>query len=132
VITKGSIRVEDHLTAGRGPGEGAVVIFAGAVRADEKDGKRVTHIHYDCYEEMARGKMAEVVESVRSESGVSEIRAVHRVGDVPVGDIALLVVVTAGHRAEAYEANRRVVEEIKRTVPIWKKEIYDDKSGEWR
>jgi molybdopterin synthase catalytic subunit len=80
---------------------------------------------------MARRELSELVEKVREDAGVSDIRAVHRVGDVPAGDISLLVVVTAGHRAQAYEANRRVVEEIKRRVPIWKKEIYDDESARW-
>ena len=131
MITDKPIRVENFLAAGSDPDHGAVVVFAGVVRADEKDGRRVTRIHYDCYEEMARRELSELVDKVREESGVSEIRAVHRVGDVPAGDVSLLVVVTAGHRAEAYEANRRVVEEIKRRVPIWKKEIYDDKSARW-
>jgi molybdopterin synthase catalytic subunit len=131
VITDKPIRVEDFLAAGADRDQGAVVVFAGVVRADEKDGRRVTRIHYDCYEEMARRELSELVEKVREDAGVSDIRAVHRVGDVPAGDVSLLVVVTAGHRAQAYEANRRVVEEIKRRVPIWKKEIYDDESARW-
>ena len=131
MITDKPIRVEDFLTAGADPGQGAVVVFAGVVRADEKDGRRVTHIHYDCYEEMSRRELSELVEKVREDAGVLDIRVVHRVGEVPVGDVSLLVVVTAGHRAQAYEANRTVVEEIKRRVPIWKKEIYDDESARW-
>jgi molybdopterin synthase catalytic subunit len=131
MITDSPIRIEEHLASGADVASGAVVVFAGVVRADEKDGKRVTHIHYDCYEAMARRELEELAESVRRETGVSEIRVVHRVGDVPVGDVSLLVVVQAGHRAEAYDASRRVVEEIKRRVPIWKKEVYDDQSGEW-
>ena len=106
-------------------------MFAGVVRADEKDGRRVNHIHYECYEDMAEREMTALVDSIAETTGVSAITAVHRVGDVPVGDVSLLVVVTAGHRAEAYEASRLVVEEIKRRVPIWKKEIYDDESGKW-
>jgi molybdopterin synthase catalytic subunit len=107
------------------------VVFAGTVRADEKDGKRVTHIHYECYESMARRELSDLVDSVRRQTGVSEARVVHRVGDVPAGEISLLVAVTAGHRAEAYEASRKIVEEIKKRVPIWKKEMYDDESGKW-
>ena len=131
MITRQPIRVEEYLAGAPGPGEGAVVMFAGVVRADEKDGRRVTRIHYDCYEEMAEREMTALVDSIEETTGVSAIRAVHRVGDVPVGDVSLLVVVTAGHRAEAYEARRLVVEEIKRRVAIWKKEIYDDESGKW-
>jgi molybdopterin synthase catalytic subunit len=131
VITDKPIRIEDHLAAGTDADNGAVVVFAGVVRADERGGRRVTHISYECYDEMARREMTELLDEVRDETGVSDIRLVHRVGDVPVGDISLLVVVTAGHRGEAYEASRKVVEEVKRRVPIWKKEIYDDESGRW-
>lgn len=131
MITDKPIRMEDFLAGGADPEQGAVVVFAGVVRADEKDGRRVTSIHYDCYEEMARRELSDLVETVRGDTRVSGIRVVHRVGNVPAGDVSLLVVVTAGHRAEAYEANRRVVEEIKRRVPIWKKEIYDDESARW-
>lgn len=131
MITDSPIRITEHLAPGTDDASGAVVVFAGVVRADERDGKRVTRIHYDCYEAMARRELEELAESVRRETGVSEIRAVHRVGDVPVGEVSLLVVVRAGHRAEAYDASRRVVEGIKRRVPIWKKEVYDDQSGEW-
>jgi molybdopterin synthase catalytic subunit len=131
MLTEAPIRIEDYVGGRPDPAAGAMVVFTGVVRADAGNGRRVTHIHYDCYRDLALREMKELVEKVRQDTGVSEIRAVHRVGDVPVGDIALLVVVTAGHRAEAYEANRRVVEEIKKRVPIWKKEIYDDESGRW-
>ena len=131
MITHQPINVEKYLARAVGPDEGAVVTFAGVVRADEREGRRVTHIHYECYEQMAVREMTALVNSIEEETGVEAITAVHRVGDVPVGDVSLLVVVTAGHRAEAYEASRLVVEEIKRRVPIWKKEIYDDDSGKW-
>jgi molybdopterin synthase catalytic subunit len=131
MITHEPIRVAEYLSGSRRPEEGAAVMFAGVVRADEKDGRRVTHIHYECYEEMAEREMTALVDSIEETTGVSAITAVHRVGDVPVGEVSLLVVVTAGHRAEAYEASRLVVEEIKRRVPIWKKEVYDDESGKW-
>lgn len=131
MITGQPIHIKDHVAARPDPDSGAVVVFAGVVRADEQDGRRVTHISYECYDEMARREMSELVDDIREETGVSDILLLHRVGDVPVGDISLLVVVTAGHRAEAYEASRKVVEEVKRRVPIWKKEIYDDESGKW-
>jgi molybdopterin synthase catalytic subunit len=131
MITHQPIDVATYLAGGVGPDEGAVVVFAGVVRADEGEGRRVTHIHYDCYQDMAVREMTALVDSIEETTGVASITAVHRVGNVPVGDVSLLVVVTAGHRAEAYEASRLVVEEIKRRVPIWKKELYDDQSGKW-
>lgn len=131
MITDGPIAVNEVIVSAAGPEDGAVVVFTGVVRADEKDGRRVTRIHYDCYREMAEKELADVVATVAKGSGVSTLRAVHRVGDVPVGEVSLLVVSAAGHRTEAYEANRQVVEEIKRRVPIWKKEIYDDDTTAW-
>jgi molybdopterin synthase catalytic subunit len=131
LITEEPIRVEDYIAPAPDAGEGAAVLFTGVVRADEKDGRRVTRIHYDCYKDMAQKEMSSILERVRETSGVYSIRVVHRVGDVPVGEVALLVVVTAGHRDEAFAANRLAVDEIKKRVPIWKKEIYDDSSSEW-
>jgi molybdopterin synthase catalytic subunit len=129
LITDLPISVKDHIAAL--PGDGAVVVFTGIVRADEKDGRRVTHIHYECYETMAQRELEALEEEVRAATGVTGIRVLHRVGDVPAGEVALLVVVTAGHRGEAYEASRTVVEEVKHRVPIWKKEVYDDGTAEW-
>jgi molybdopterin synthase catalytic subunit len=129
LITDRVIRVEEHIAAL--PGDGAVVVFTGIVRADERDGRRVTHIHYECYEEMAKRELDALIEEVRAATGVTGIRVLHRVGDVPAGEVAMLVVITAGHRGEAYEASRTVVEEVKHRVPIWKKEVYDDGAAEW-
>ena len=129
MITDRAIRVEEHIAAL--PGDGAVVVFTGIVRADERDGRRVTHIHYECYEEMAKRELDALIEEVRAATGVTGIRVLHRVGDVPAGEVAMLVVITAGHRGEAYEASRTVVEEVKHRVPIWKKEVYDDGAAEW-
>jgi molybdopterin synthase catalytic subunit len=131
MITDKPIPLDEHLALTGDDENGAAVVFAGVVRADEKDGRHVVSIHYDCYRDMAERELADVVETVRKASGASSITAVHRVGAVPVGEVSLLVVSKAGHRAEAYDANRLVVEEIKRRVPIWKKEIYDDESSEW-
>ena len=129
MITDRAIRVAEHIAAL--PGDGAVVVFTGIVRADERDGRRVTHIHYECYEEMAKRELDALIEEVRAATGVTGIRVLHRVGDVPAGEVAMLVVATAGHRGEAYEASRTVVEEVKHRVPIWKKEVYDDGAAEW-
>lgn len=131
MITDKPIETEKLLADLSDPDCGAVVVFAGIVRADEKDGKRVSRIHYDCYREMAQQEMSRVTEEIKGSSGVKSIRAVHRIGDVPVGEVSLLVVVASGHRGEGYDASRRVVDEIKKRVPIWKKEVYDDESSRW-
>ncbi len=131
MITKDPIRLDKELADILDADNGAVVVFTGVVRADVIEGRRVGRIHYDCYQEMAAGEISQLVDEIRNVSGVASISVLHRIGDVPVGEISLLVVVTAGHRGEAYDASRKVVEEIKHRVPIWKKEIYDDGSSRW-
>lgn len=131
MITTDPIRLESELVDVAGEDDGAVVVFAGVVRADEVSGRRVEKIQYDCYREMAAREMSQLVDQIRDEHGVTTIRALHRVGDVAVGEISLLVIVTSGHRGEAYDASRAVVNQIKRRVPIWKKEVYDDGSSKW-
>jgi molybdopterin synthase catalytic subunit len=131
MITDKPIHTEELLADVSGPDCGAVVVFTGVVRADDEGGRRGSRIHYDCYREMAQQEMSRLIEEIKASSGVKSIRAVHRIGDVPVGEISLLVVVASGHRGEGYEASRRVVDEIKKRVPIWKKEVYDDESSRW-
>jgi molybdopterin synthase catalytic subunit len=131
MISEQPIDMSELLAAAANNQSGAVVVFAGVVRADENDGRRVVLIHYDCYHLMASREMDNLVDEIQTASGVHSIRAVHRVGDVAAGEISLGVVVTAGHREAAYEASRKVVDEIKHRVPIWKKEVYDDGSFKW-
>jgi len=131
VITDQPILLEEQLSDVLDERSGAVVVFAGVVRADATKGRRVTGIHYDCYREMASEEMSRLVVEISAATGVHEIRVLHRVGDVGVGETSMLVIVNAGHRGEAYDASRRVVDEIKRRVPIWKKEMYDDGTSRW-
>jgi molybdopterin synthase catalytic subunit len=112
-----------------GARDGAVLTFLGVVRETSR-GRRVTGIEYQAYEGMAIREMARIEDEVRGEWPEVSIEIVHRVGSLKVGDAALLVAVASPHRAEGFEALRRAVERIKGTVPIWKKEIYDD-GQEW-
>ena len=112
-----------------GARNGAVLTFLGVVRETSR-GRRVTGIEYQAYEEMAARELARIEDEVRREWPEVSIEIVHRVGALKVGDAALLVAVASPHRTEGFEALRRAVERIKGTVPIWKKEIYDD-GHEW-
>jgi molybdopterin synthase catalytic subunit len=113
-----------------GTSNGAVVTFTGVVR-DHNDGRPVTGMHYDCYRAMAEQEMQRIVAEVKTATGVESIEAVHRIGELVVGDISLLVVVTAPHRREAFDAAQKVVDELKQRVPIWKKEHYADAESKW-
>lgn len=129
MITEKPIRPEEH-TNDVDPECGAVVTFTGVVRSPN-NGRPVASIFYDCYREMAEREIASVVDDIKTDWPVDTVKVVHRVGEVGVGDISLLVVVTAIHRREAFEAGRKTVDEIKRRVPIWKKERYDDTTTKW-
>jgi molybdopterin synthase catalytic subunit len=131
MVTEQPIRVEEHVVGGQDPRYGAVVTFCGVVRSNNA-GRTVTGILYECYREMAEAEMERIVEDVARECGVGSLRIVHRIGELKAGEVSLLVVASAEHRRKAFDATRRAVEEIKRRVPIWKKERYADARAEWR
>lgn len=120
----------DYLTGDCDPVSGAVVTFTGVVR-DHNDGRRVTGMFYQCYREMAEREIAAVVESVKKKYRVKTVEAVHRVGELAVGDVSLLVVVASAHRRDAFEAIQEFVDVLKERVPIWKKERYADGTEKW-
>jgi molybdopterin synthase catalytic subunit len=114
----------------RAPDCGAVVTFTGVVR-DHADGRSgVTALTYEAYEEHATARIAEVVaEARRRWPEVRRIAAVHRVGDLVVGDDAVVVSVSSPHRGEAFDAAAFVIDTVKATVPIWKRETWADGEG---
>ena len=108
-------------------------IFLGQVRADEIDGKRVKAIEYSAYEGMVRIEMDKIKNIILSEFSDSKtIDIVHSKGVVRAGEISLVVIVSAGHRLQAFKACSKAVELIKENLPVWKKEIFDDDSHEWK
>ncbi|MFF5624459.1 molybdenum cofactor biosynthesis protein MoaE [Microbacterium sp. NPDC012755] len=111
-----------------GDADGAVVMFCGVVR-DHDGGRAVRALDYRAHPDAERF-LREIVERTASETGM-RVAAVHRIGDLRIGDIALFAAASAGHRAAAFEACERLVEEIKRGVPIWKRQHYDDGVSEW-
>ena len=103
---------------------GAVVTFLGTTR-DSTDDRQVLHLEYEAYEPMAEKKLAEIADELRDRYGVSDVAVSHRLGRLEVGEISLVVAVSAPHRREAFEACQRAVDRIKQTVPIWKKEYFE-------
>ena len=109
------------------PEAGAVAAFEGVVR-NHHDGRHVDYIHYDAYPEMAEKKLREIAERAVKSFSVCDAAVEHRTGRLEVGDVSVAVAVSAAHRDEAFRACRRIIDEIKRDVPIWKKE--GNKEGE--
>jgi len=109
---------------------GAVALFYGVAR-NHSDGRRVLALEYDAYPAMAERKLREVAIEVRARWPVTGIGIFHRTGRLEIGETSLLVAVSAAHRREAFEACHYAVDRIKATVPIWKKEIWDDGDGAW-
>lgn len=113
-----------------GPGHGAVVTFVGRARDVADDGRSVIELEYEVYPEMAVPVLEELTAEAESRFGAA-VAVVHRYGLVPLGEAAVAIAAAAPHRAEAYEANRFVIEAIKERLPIWKRERFADGS-EWK
>jgi molybdopterin synthase catalytic subunit len=107
------------------PADGALCLFVGMVR-DHNGGRRVLRLEYEAYEEMALPLMEKIAAEVRERWRITEVRIVHRLGRLEVGDASVAVAVTSPHRREAFEACRYAIDTLKATVPIWKKEFYAD------
>jgi len=110
--------------------DGAVVVFEGRVRAHDGD-RRVVRLHYDAYREMAGEVLAEIAQECVDRFDISAVAARHRVGSLAPGEVSLVVAVAGAHRNPAYDASRYVIEELKRRLPVWKKEEYEDGEARW-
>ena len=110
---------------GVAPADGALALFVGVVRS-ENGGRPVLHLEYEAYEEMALAEMERIEAEVRGRWPVSDVRIVHRLGRLGIGDVSVAVAVASHHRVEAFEACRHAIDTLKKTVPIWKKEFYAD------
>ena len=104
--------------------------FEGWVR-DWNEGRRVTGLRYEAYEELALKEGGRIIEEICQKHPVRELRAVHRVGSLKLGEVAVWIGATGEHREEAFAACRLAIDEIKARVPIWKKEFYEDGESEW-
>ena len=104
--------------------DGAVALFLGTVR-DHNRGRRVTALGYSAYEEMAQRELERVRAAAVERFDVGRIAVVHRLGDLAIGDVSVAVAAAAPHRAAAFDACRFVIDTLKKTVPIWKKEAFE-------
>ena len=112
------------------PGAGAFVCFEGRVR-DNNDGKPVVALDYEACEPLCRAEMEKIFQEARDRFATINIKTAHRTGTLKVGELAVWVGVLAVHRDEAFTACRYVIDELKKRLPIWKKEYYADGSSQW-
>ena len=108
------------------PGCGAQVVFSGTVRDHAEGRSGVSRIEYEAYTEQVEARLADITREARHRwPMIGRIALLHRVGELTVGEISVLVVVSAPHRAEAFEAARWSIDVLKETVPIWKRETWE-------
>ncbi|HEV2135500.1 MAG TPA: molybdenum cofactor biosynthesis protein MoaE [Terracidiphilus sp.] len=124
-LTREPISAQAMIAEAKCAEDGAVVVFDGIVR-DNSRGRRTLHLDYDAYEEMAAKQLQSLAIEARSRFGVRHVTIVHRLGRLQIGETSVLIVVASAHRAQAFEACRWVIDTLKKTVPIWKKETFAD------
>lgn len=112
------------------PEVGAILLFLGVVR-DHNDGAAVNGITYDAYDEMATKVLAEIAGEAAQRLGSDRVAVVHRVGELAIGDVSVAIAASSPHRAESFDATRYVIEEIKKRLPVWKKEHYVESESKW-
>jgi molybdopterin synthase catalytic subunit len=128
IITDAPIDEKAVLAAVESPASGAVVVFSGVVR-NHDGGNDIRSLDYQAHPDAER-ILAECCAAVSAETGLA-VAAAHRIGHLEVGDVALYAAVSAAHRREAFEACSLLVERIKSTVPIWKRQYLTDGASEW-
>jgi len=120
-VTADDFSIDEELRKIRAPSDGGIVSFLGTVR-DEAEGERVDRIVIEVYPEMAVKQLNAIREEAMARYGVSEVLVIHRYGELRVGDNIVLVAASAPHREAAFDACRYVINELKKRVPIWKRE----------
>jgi len=124
-----ALSVDEVLAAVADSAAGGTALFVGTVR-DHDGGRSVTQLGYSAHPS-AESVLRDVVEKIISDYPVVALAAVHRVGELAIGDPAVVVAVACPHRAEAFAACRQLIDDLKETVPIWKHQLFVDGSDEW-
>lgn len=124
-----ALSVDEVLSAVSDPAAGGVSLFVGTVR-DHDHGEDVVRLSYSAHPSAA-AELRRVAEKVAASYSVTAVAAVHRVGDLDIGDLAVVVAVSCPHRSEAFDACRALIEELKASVPIWKHQRYAGGRSDW-
>ncbi|MBJ07360.1 MAG: molybdopterin-converting factor chain 2 [Verrucomicrobiaceae bacterium] len=129
-LTSGPISLASLREAVNDPHAGAVAVFEGTVR-NHHEGRDVLRLQYEAHGPVARKEGIRILRDAIVRFGLDHAAAVHRTGSLEIGDSAVIVAVSSPHRAEAFEACRFIIDEIKHRLPIWKKEFYADGTSDW-
>jgi molybdopterin synthase catalytic subunit len=124
-IVRSPIPTQEILAAIKAEEDGASVVFEGIVRNHSR-GRRTRYLDYEAYEAMAIKELQRLREAALDRFSVREVRLVHRLGRLEIGETSVLIVVASAHRAAAFDACRWLIDSLKKTVPIWKKEHFED------
>jgi molybdopterin synthase catalytic subunit/molybdopterin converting factor small subunit len=124
-LTREAIDAGRIVAAAKSGEDGAVVVFDGIVRNHSR-GRETLHLDYEAYEEMAARQMNELGRKARERFGVRQVTMVHRLGRLEIGETSVLIVVASAHRSAAFEACRWLIDQVKQSVPIWKRETFAD------
>jgi molybdopterin synthase catalytic subunit len=128
-IRESQLSLDEVRAAVAGATAGGIALFAGTVR-DNDHGQGVTGLSYTAHPS-AEAELRRVAEAIAEKFPVLRVAIVHRVGDLAVGDLAVVAAVSAPHRAEAFDACRELIEQLKATVPLWKHQRFTDGTDEW-
>ena len=124
-VTPDPLNTQQAIDAVASPRAGAINVFLGVVR-DNNLGREVRYLDYEAYPSMAEKVMREIAEESIQKFGFEDVAVLHRTGKLEIGETSLLIAVSSGHRAESFEGGHWLVNEIKKRVPVWKKEVWAD------
>ncbi len=130
-LVNSTIDLNKYLALVSDPKAGAITTFIGVTRDNFED-KKVTQLSYECYNEMALSEMKKICEEALQNKGILKVALIHRLGIVPVEEASIICLVSSEHRKEGYQVNEEMMYQLKKNVPIWKKEIYNDGDSEWK
>jgi molybdopterin synthase catalytic subunit len=128
-VRESELSVDEVRAAVADPAAGGIALFVGTVRDSDHD-QGVTGLSYSAHPS-SEGELRRVAEVIAEKFPVIGVAAVHRVGDLAIGDLAVVVAVACPHRAEAFDACRALIDELKASVPIWKHQTFADGTAEW-
>jgi molybdopterin synthase catalytic subunit len=128
-ITSEVLNIADCINQVMLPQAGGIYAFIGTVR-DQTKGKKVVRLEFEAYERMALSEMKKIADDMMKRWPLHHILIHHRTGVLQVGEVPVVIAVSASHRAAAFEACRYAIDTLKQTVPIWKKEVFED-GEEW-
>jgi molybdopterin synthase catalytic subunit len=123
-ITQKPIDLQELVNFVTDPGAGAIATFIGTTR-NNNEGRRVIGLDYEAYPEMAEKELARLGEEAKKRWNIQRMAIVHRIGPVQISEPSVIIAVSAAHRHDAFEACRFAIEEIKKSIPIWKKEVFE-------